>query len=261
MIFRVYASLAYYFTVLMFGVFGLALSALGLALAWLPAGPRVDRWFQRLIHRHFRLFLWWGRFSRIMPVTASGFPSRPPGARVLVANHPSLVDAPCVLAHVPEALCIFKPAIRRNPVLGAAARRAGYLASDGGPDLVRQAADALAAGNTLLLFPEGTRTPLGGSVQPLKPGFVLMARRARVPIQLVRIETDSNVLVKERPWWKPPHMPARFHLTWGPVVSADNGLSPTELAERIRDWFRLPAPACHDALAGLILADAPASSE
>ena len=53
------------------------------------------------------------------------------GGLVLAANHPALIDITCLLARVPEAVCIFKPAIRRNPVLGAAARRAGYLASDG----------------------------------------------------------------------------------------------------------------------------------
>ena len=38
---------------------------------------------------------------------------------------------------------------------GAAARRAGYLGNDGGHDLVRGAADKIAAGQTLVIFPEG----------------------------------------------------------------------------------------------------------
>ena len=57
------------------------------------------------------------------------------------------------MARVPEAVCIFKPAIRRNPVLGAAARRAGYLGSDGGHELVRAAAVKVAAGCTLIARP------------------------------------------------------------------------------------------------------------
>lgn len=255
--FRLYAVPCYYLTLVFFGAFGLALSIAGLLLSWLPATPRVERSFQRLLHHHFRLFVWWGRFSRIMPVRYENFPRASRGACLVVANHPALVDATFLLARLPEALCIFKPAIRRNPVLGAAARRAGYISNDAGPDLVRRAADAIAAGNTLVVFPEGTRTPLGEPVQPFKPGFVLIARRARAPIQLVRIETNSNVLAKDRAWWRPPVMPARFTLTLGPLVSADNDLTPAELAECITRWF--VDPTCHDALAGLTLAPRAAS--
>ena len=35
--------------------------------------------------------------------------------------------------------------------------------------------------------------PPGAALLPFKPGFVLIARRARAPIQLVRITTDSGV--------------------------------------------------------------------
>lgn len=258
MMFRLYAVPFYYLTLVLFASFGLLLSLLGLLLAWLPATPRVERAFQRLIHRHFRLFLWWGRFSRIMPVRFENFPCATRGPSVIVANHPALVDVTLLLARLPEALCIFKPAIRRNPVLGAAARRAGYLPNDGGPDLVRRAAAAVAAGNTLVIFPEGTRTPPGERLLPFRPGFVLIAQRARAPIQLVRIETNSNVLAKGRAWWRPPIMPARFTLTLGPLVSTSHNLPPAELAARIQRWFA--DPACHDALAGLTLPASPPSA-
>lgn len=258
MMFRLYAVPFYYLTLVFFASFGLLLSLLGLLLAWLPATPRVERAFQRLIHRHFRLFVWWGRVSRLMQVRFDNFPCAARGACVVVANHPALVDVTLLLARLPEALCIFKPAIRRNPVLGAAARRAGYLANDGGPDLVRHAAAAVAAGNTLLVFPEGTRTPLGASVQPFKPGFVLIARRAGAPIQLVRIVTDTDVLAKGLPWWHAPILPARFALTLGPLVSSGGDLPPAELAARIHRWFA--DPACHDALAGLTLPASPPPS-
>lgn len=249
--FRLYAVPCYYFSLLLFGVGGLLLSLLGLLLAWLPDTPPVVRGFQRLIHHHFRVFIWWGRFSRLMPVRFVDFPRQARGACIVVANHPALVDATFLLARLPEALCIFKPAISRNPVLGAAARRAGYLANDGGPDLVRHAAAAVAAGNTLVVFPEGTRTPPGSPVQPFKSGFVLIARRAGAPIQLVRIETNSNVLAKGRPWWRPPILPARFTLTLGPLVSAGGDMPVQEIAARIHRWFA--DPACHDALDGLTL--------
>jgi 1-acyl-sn-glycerol-3-phosphate acyltransferase len=170
-----------------------------------------------------------------------GLDRLPPGGLVLAANHTALIDITCLLARMPEALCIFKPAIRRNPVLGAAARRAGYLANDGGPDLVRAAAGKIAAGQTLVIFPEGTRRPPGATCLPFKPGFVLIARRARAPIQLVRITTDSDVLTKGRAWWRLPRFPAHIDVTAGPLIPTDTSASAAELTSEIEAWFRAPA--------------------
>jgi len=140
-------------------------------------------------------------------------------------------------------VCIHKPAIRRNPVLAAAARHAGYLGSDGGHELVRGAARQVAAGRTLVIFPEGTRTPPGAAPLPFKPGFVLIARLARAPIQLVRITTDSNLLTKGRAWWRLPQLPAHVEVTAGPLVRTNTPASIGGLAAEIEAWFCQPAAA------------------
>jgi 1-acyl-sn-glycerol-3-phosphate acyltransferase len=236
----VYTLPAYYFTLLLFGAFGLGLCVFSFLTGWVPATERVERFYQRLIHRHFALFHWWCEFARLVYVRYHGLERVPRGGLVLATNHPALIDITCLLARVPEAVCIFKPAIRRNPVLGAAARRAGYLASDGGHDLVRIAGIKVAAGHTLIIFPEGTRTPPGQALLPFKPGFALIARRARVPIQLVRITTDSDVLTKGRAWWKSPRFPAHIDVTVGPLVTTDGAQSATALSAEIEQWFRNP---------------------
>ena len=128
-------------------------------------------------------------------------------------------------------------------MLGAAARRAGYLGNDGGHDLVRRAAEKISAGQTLVVFPEGTRKPPSETLLPFKPGFVLIARRARVPIQLVRITTDSDVLTKGRAWWRLPRFPAHIEVAAGPLVPTDTTASTAELTAGIEAWFRAPAPA------------------
>jgi len=233
----------YYLSLFFFGAFGLSLNLFCLLTGWLPATDRTQRFFQRLIHRHFALFVWWLNFSRLLQVRFEGFERLPCGGQILAANHPGLMDITYLLARVPEAVCIFKPAIRRNPVLGAGARRAGYLASDGGPDLVREAADKLAAGHTLVIFPEGTRTPPGETLLPLKPGFVLMARRAAVPVQLVRITWNSNVLAKGQAWWKLPRLPGRVELTLGPRLTVGAGADPAAVVAGFEQWFRQPPDA------------------
>jgi 1-acyl-sn-glycerol-3-phosphate acyltransferase len=241
-----YHFLGYHLSLLFFGAFGLGLGLFCLLAAWLPATERMERFFQRLIHRLFALFHWWCKFARLIDVHYNGFERLPRGRLLLVANHPMLIDITCILARVPEAVCIFKPAIRRNPMLGAAARSAGYVTNDGGHDLVRAAADKVAAGHTLIVFPEGTRTPPDQALLPLKPGFVVIARRAGAPIQLLRIMTNSRILGKGRPWWRVPPLPARIHLSLGPLVPSDGAATPAEIAARIEAWFRDP-PADPDA--------------
>jgi 1-acyl-sn-glycerol-3-phosphate acyltransferase len=237
---QVYTLPAYYLTLFFFAAFGIELNLLCLLTGLFPASERSERFHQRLIHRHFALFHWWCEVAGLVHVRYHGFDRLPPGGLVLAANHPALIDITCLLARVPEAVCIFKPAIRRNPIMGAAARRAGYLASDGGHDLVRRMAEKVAAGSTLVVFPEGTRTPPGGALLPLKPGFVLIARRAGAPVQLVRITTNSNVLTKGRAWWRSPQLPARVDVTAGPVFAPDLVAGPEETAAEIEKWFRAP---------------------
>lgn len=241
MIFTAYSALVYYGTFALFGAAGLLLHAFCLACAWLPATPGVERFFQRLISGHFAAFVWWMRFTGVCRVEYRGFPATPERGLVMVANHPGLMDAIYLLARVPEAVCLFKGSIRRNPVLGAA-RRAGYVANDGGLGLLRNASEKVAAGATLIVFPEGTRTPPGGPLGEFKPGFAAIARRANAPIQLVRIACDSNLLTKGRPWWKLPQLPARVVVQAGPRLDSALPVTTGALVADVEAWFRQTAP-------------------
>ncbi len=234
-----YYAAGYYLSLFFFGAFGLALNVVSLLLAWVPDSPRSERVFQRVIHGHFVLFVWWMSVARLCRIRYRGTePSRTHGGLVIVANHPGMLDVTYLLARLPEAICIFKPAIRRNPVLGAAARRAGYLASDRGLDLVRLAAEKVSVGHRLIVFPEGTRTPAGGPPLPFKPGFAVIAKRARVPIQLVRITFDSDALTKSHVWWKPPQLPMAVEVEFGPRLDSGGAEKAAELAQQAAAWFQ-----------------------
>lgn len=232
---RVYHWFFYYLSLLMFALFGLGLNLFSLVAGWLLRDERV---MQRLIHRHFALFIWWMRTMRLVDVQYRGFERLVGGGQILVANHPGLMDITFIMARVPEAVSIFKPAIGRNPVLGAAARRAGYMAADGGPEVVRVVCDKVAAGHTVVLFPEGTRTPRGEVVGLLRPGFTWVARRTGVPVQLVRIKSDSPVLAKGWTWWKTPHFPVQVEVTLGPRILIPPERDAAEAADCVRRWFQ-----------------------
>lgn len=232
---------AYYVTLLLFGAVGLAVNAACLPAGLLPPKLRPEPFFQRVLHRCFQFFLWWMRTIRVGFVRFDpGFATLPRKV-VLVANHPGLTDITFLLARLPEALCIFKPSIRANPILGMAAVRAGYVISSDGVDAIRAAVDKVRAGNTLIVFPEGTRTPAGKSLGTLRPGFALIAQRAEVPVQLLYLDYDGHVLTKHTSWWRPQPLPFRASVEVGPLIYPTPEMRPIELVRMAEDWLRCRA--------------------
>ena len=61
-------------------------------------------------------------------------------------------------------------------------------------ELKARVAARVAAGHSLLIFPEGTRTAPGVALNPLRPGFALIAARARVPIRLILVRAPRDLV-------------------------------------------------------------------
>ena len=133
---------------------------------------------------------------------------------ILAPNHPSAIDAILFLTRHPDLVCILKPELMRNFFLGAGARLAGFIRSEPPRRMIREAVAELDRGGLVLLFPEGTRT-IRAPLNPLTGSAGVIARRARVPIQLALIETDSPYLSKGWPIFKVPHLPIRYRVRLG----------------------------------------------
>jgi 1-acyl-sn-glycerol-3-phosphate acyltransferase len=135
---------------------------------------------------------------------------------VIVANHPSLLDAMLLVARLPLAACVMKASLMRNPFLAAGALLARYIPNDSAHAMVRRAVADLREGGQLVMFPEGTRTTRA-PLNPFQPGFALIAKRAQVPIQTVFIDTASPYLGKGWPLWRLPPLPIVFSVRLGRV--------------------------------------------
>ncbi len=133
---------------------------------------------------------------------------------VVVANHPSMLDAMMLVARLPRAACIMKASLMRNPFLGPGARLARYIRNDSARGMIERAVADLRAGGQLVLFPEGTRSPPQG-LHPFHASFAMIAKRAQVPVQAVFIDTDSPYLGKGWPLWRLPPLPIRFAVRLG----------------------------------------------
>jgi 1-acyl-sn-glycerol-3-phosphate acyltransferase len=143
---------------------------------------------------------------------------------IVVANHPSMLDALLLVARLPRSACIMKAELMRNVFLGAGARLARYIRNDSPRSMIRLAVDDLKAGGQLVIFPEGTRTTRQ-PINPFRPGVTLIAKLAGAPIQAVFIDTDSPYLGKHWPIWKLPPLPIVFKVRLGrrfaPSADAD----------------------------------------
>ena len=154
---------------------------------------------------------------------------------IVVANHPSMLDALMLVAHLPRSACIMKASLSRNPLLGPGARLARYIRNDSAYGMVRCAVRDLREGGQLVMFPEGTRTT-EAPLNAFHASFTLIARKAQVPIQTVFIDTDSPYLGKGWPLWRLPPLPIRF------VVRLGRRFPPTPdhlaLRDEIEAYFR-----------------------
>jgi len=225
---------AYYLSYLWFGLGGLLLNVVCAALLVIPGRVRFGGRVRATIRWMFSWWLKWMHASGVVRVRWHGFDQVTLSlGTVYVANHPTLVDAPFLLAALPDAICIFKPALLRNPFIAPAAILAGYAAGDKGVDLIREAAERVAAGRTLLIFPEGTRTTPGTALNPLKPGFALIAQRAHAPIRLISVRASPHLVPRGRPWWKPPVLPGSMDITLDQEIPADTELTPTEITATV----------------------------
>jgi 1-acyl-sn-glycerol-3-phosphate acyltransferase len=160
-----------------------------------------------------------------------------PGGLIIAANHPSLLDALIIIARVPRTVCIMKASLMDNVFLGAGSRLARYIANDSPRQMIRGAVERLKAGDHLVLFPEGTRSPSPTQIHPLLPGITLMAQRAGVPIQTVLIETDSPYAGKGWPLWRLPPLPMEFRVRLGARFAPEPGTDHDVLRQRLETYF------------------------
>ncbi len=136
------------------------------------------------------------------------------GPLIIAANHPGLLDAVLIISRLPNAFCVMKGSLLANFLLGPAARCARYLPNDSLLRLTERAAEELAHGGQLLIFPEGTRT-VGGPIGPLTHAVGAISRRAGVPVQTVLIETESRVLGKGWRLSARPELPIAYRARRG----------------------------------------------
>jgi len=120
---------------------------------------------------------------------------------ILVSNHQSSFDIFSLLGYLPlQFRWIAKAQLFRIPFMGWAMTRTGYISieRDSPKKAYRsmlRAAEVVRKGTSVIIFPEGTRSP-DGRLQPFKKGVFLIALKSRAPILPITIQGTSQILRK-----------------------------------------------------------------
>jgi 1-acyl-sn-glycerol-3-phosphate acyltransferase len=154
---------------------------------------------------HFWVAVPWGRgILRAcgINVRAVGREHVDPGTpRIYMSNHQSYFDIFALLAHLPvDFKFIVKQELMRIPLLGPAMRRAGYIGIERGDPRkavrsMNEAAMRIRSGASVLIFPEGTRSP-DGRLQQFKKGGFNLALKSGCDIVPVTIIGSGRIVPK-----------------------------------------------------------------
>ncbi len=193
----------------------------------------------RVIQHYSRLWgragLWLsGSRADLKSVAGAPAPVVPPGS-VIVSNHQSAMDIFAIAAAVPGQLrWVAKRELFRIPIFGRAMQAAGYVSIDRtAPRRSRRglsrAVEALAGGASLVVFPEGTRSP-DGRLRPFKRGAFALAQGARAPVLPLAVKGSRHVLAAGG--WRV--RPGRIEVVVGTPIPS-GGRPQAEIALRAHD--------------------------
>jgi 1-acyl-sn-glycerol-3-phosphate acyltransferase len=174
----------------------------------LPGEPARRRARARaLVQRAFRLFV--GTMSGLGCISyefrGAGRLGRP--GQLVIANHPTLIDVVLIVAFTPAPACVVKAALFANPFTRRVVRAAGYISNMPTDAMIEGAVSSLGSGDTLVMFPEGTRTRPGQAMH-FHRGVARVAVQAASVMTPVYISVDQSFLQKSQPWYRvPPRRP------------------------------------------------------
>ena len=143
-------------------------------------------------------------------------------AAVYAVNHASNVEPPVIFDVLsplfPKLRILYKAELRKLPVLVRAFDLAGFIPleranRDQSLPAIARAAEALRAGNSFLIFPEGTRSRTG-ELLPFKKGGFIMALTAQAPVVPVAIKGARAAMRKGSLIIRP----VRVHVRLAPPV-------------------------------------------
>lgn len=160
--------------------------------------------------------------------------------QLILATHPGYLDVVMLLGSIEQLTCVVKPAIWNNPLFGWAVRAAGYIPALDPDWVIDEGAKALARGEAIVLFPEGTRTDPGNPYR-FQRGAAHLALRSGAALRPVIVTCEPPLLAKGHRWYHMPEHPCDYQLRalapLEPPRSLAAGLSAPQAARDMTEWL------------------------
>jgi 1-acyl-sn-glycerol-3-phosphate acyltransferase len=213
-------------------LFALGCAALACTVPWIKLTRKTEAERVEALRRYARTLAqkWQGYCRRVnaIDVRVDNLRTQPLAASGLyVANHPSLVDAIWIIAALPNICCVLKGDLERFWLFRLLATHLDYVSNRDPEQLLAEGTRRLQAGETLLVFPEATRT-VHGTLPEFRLGAAEMAIRSQVPVHPIVIHKGDRHLSKGVPWHAFPQECMRWN-----IVFYDRHPAPATLNPRL----------------------------
>lgn len=168
----------------------------------------------------FRVFLRWLHLSNVSIRKIEDLePYHNLHSKIIIANHPSLLDFVYIMSLVPNSTCIVRGGLTRTPLRGVI-KQAYITNTTTFEDMCRECKELTDKGCNVIIFPEGTRSPRHGQ-NNYKKGAARIALYCNCDIQPLFIGgSDKYGLGKHDPLWSYNHVePYVYDFKMLPTIS------------------------------------------
>jgi 1-acyl-sn-glycerol-3-phosphate acyltransferase len=222
-------------TAISFTVFGLIAMVF-----WGLAFPVIDKLIIRNRHKKqksrllmqqiFHIYMEFMRLIGILDYQVYGSERLNAPGKLIIANHPCLLDIVFLISQIKNATCIVKPQLANNPFLRIPIHAMGYIYAHDPEKLLELCSQELRTGCSLIIFPEGTRTIPG---KPLKfqRGAAAIALHAKVNLLPVTLSCTPTTLTKQEKWYQIPDK--KFTLSLHADNELQTGSTDTDLSRSL----------------------------
>lgn len=212
------------FAFVLFGLGGITLSLLVLPLQRLfyRNSEQRKKLARKTVHLGFRWFMSVAQSLKLCTVSVEQVKQfKDMHGQVVLANHPCLIDVVLLISLIPNADCVVKAHLFKNPFIRGVINSTGYIANSDPEGLIRDCEKSLASGNNLIIFPEGTRSNPDQTCYSFQRGAANIILRTGAPFKLFKLSVSPSTLTKSDKWYDVP--PERFVLSLSNIsVSIDD---------------------------------------
>jgi len=198
---------------------------------------------RRLVFFSFAIFVWEMRLLGILTLKVNNkniFKNL--RSKIIVANHPSLLDVVLLISLLPSADCIVNGLLGRKNILQIIVNKL-YIPNElDFAEISSRVANSLSKGNCVIIFPEGTRSIPGKPID-LKKGAARLAIETGYDIVPVHIGGNEKIGLRKHDALFSFHPTQRYHYIFDilPPISIDeyrqmpSGAASKLLTEKIRE--------------------------